>query len=161
VGGWCPPYASASVVHPHCPLEIVVGVQVVVGIGALASDATINGKAEDSGSDRRPLGFGQGDGQGVQGKDVGADGHQVSVAVESIVAGRGWGSTLPVIGGGQCPDQRFKVGGVDVLCPVMGDLPDLAGRVRNPFDALHTVGGKHHHRFGDQHRSGSVELRSV
>ena len=66
-GGLCPPCASASGVHPHRCLKGVVGVQIIVCIGALASDATINGEAEHGGSDGAPLCLGQGHGQGVQG----------------------------------------------------------------------------------------------
>ena len=69
---------SASVVHPHRCLQGVVGVQVVVCVQRLASDAAVTSKTENSGADGRPLRFGQGDGAEVKGENVGA-GHRLSV----------------------------------------------------------------------------------
>ena len=73
VGGIpAPSCATRSGVHPHRCLQGVVGVQIVVCIGALASNTTINGEAENSGSDGAPLCLSQGDGAEVKGQDVGA-----------------------------------------------------------------------------------------
>jgi hypothetical protein len=92
---------------------------------------------------------------------VAGEGHR-SVAVDRIVAGPGEGSTLPVVGGGQRPNHTLQTAGVDVVFAVLADLPGLgAVGAGDEVDALHTVGGEHHHRFGDQHRSGPLELRSV
>ena len=50
----------------------MLGVQVVVSVSTLASDAAIDCQAQHSGADGGPLGFGQGDGAEVQGEDIGA-----------------------------------------------------------------------------------------
>ena len=71
-----------------------------------------------------------------------------------IVAGRGRGSTLPIFGRGQCPDQRFQAAAVGVILPVMADLPNGGQGVGDAGDALHTVGCQLDHRFGDEHRRG-------
>lgn len=70
------PCASALTVHPHCRFQCVVCVQVVVGIGTLTSNAAVAGKTEDSSADGAPLCLGHRDGEGIQGEDVGADGHR-------------------------------------------------------------------------------------
>ena len=70
-----PQCASASIVHPHRIPQQVVGVQVVVGVGAVTLDPLIHCQAEDGGTDGRPLCLGQGDGAEVVGEDVGA-GHE-------------------------------------------------------------------------------------
>jgi len=76
-GGVCvTPCATRSGVHPHRCLQVVVGVQVVVCVSRLASDATINGEAEHGGSDGAPLCLSHGDGAEVKGEHVGA-GHGV------------------------------------------------------------------------------------
>jgi hypothetical protein len=62
-----------SQTHRLC--QGVVGVQVVVCIGVLASRTAVTGKAEHSGSDRRPLCLSQGHRAEVQREDVGA-GHE-------------------------------------------------------------------------------------
>ena len=73
IGGLCnPPCATRSGVHPHRCLQVVVGIQVVVCIGALASSAAIDCQAQDSGADGAPLCLSQGDGADVKGQDVGA-----------------------------------------------------------------------------------------
>lgn len=66
----CMPLARVS--QPHRLCQGVVCFQVVVCVSRLASDTAVASEAEDSGSDRRPLGFGQGHGQFVQGEDVGS-----------------------------------------------------------------------------------------
>jgi len=71
-----PPCASASVVHSHRCLQVVVGIQVVVSVTVLPCHPTVTGKAENSGADGAPLRLGQGDGAEVKGQDVGA-GHEV------------------------------------------------------------------------------------
>ena len=63
--------------HAHRCLQIVVCLQVVVGIGTFASNAAVTGNAQEGGADRAPLCLSQGDGAEVQGQDVGADGHGV------------------------------------------------------------------------------------
>jgi hypothetical protein len=87
----------------------------------------------------------------------------VSFGTECIVAGRGQGSTLPVVCLLQGPDHRLQVGTVDVVVAILADLPDggRGGIVGDAVDPLHTVGGKHHHRFGDQHRSGSFGTERI
>jgi hypothetical protein len=80
-----------------------------------------------------------------------------AVAVDRIVAGRGEGSTLPLILWGQRPDQRLQAAAVAVVCAILADPPQRGGIcvvVGDAGDALHTVGGKHDHRFGDEHRRG-------
>lgn len=67
-----PQCASASGVHSHCLFKVVVGVQVVVGIGVLSSDAAVAGKAQNGGADGAPLRLSHGHGAEVQGQDVGA-----------------------------------------------------------------------------------------
>ena len=78
VGDLCKsPCATRSGVHPHRCLQGVVGVQVVVCVSSLASDSAIDCQAEHGGSDGAPLCLSQGDGEGIEGQDVGADGHEV------------------------------------------------------------------------------------
>lgn len=72
MGSVVTPCASASVVHSHRCLQGIVGVQVVVGVSTLASDAAVYCQAEHGGADGAPLCLSQGDGQQVQGQDVGA-----------------------------------------------------------------------------------------
>jgi len=74
-----------SVVHPHGLFEVVVGVQVVVGVRILASDAAVNSKAQHSGSDRGPLGLGHGHSQLVKGENVGS--HDLGSVDLAIVQG--------------------------------------------------------------------------
>jgi hypothetical protein len=69
--------ASASGVHPHRCLQIVVCLQVVGGISLLTRGAAITSEAEQGSADRAPLCLSQGDGAEVKGQDVGADGHRV------------------------------------------------------------------------------------
>ena len=74
--GWggipAPSCATSSGVHSHRCLQGVVGVQVVVCISSLASDSAIDCQAEHGGSDGAPLCLSQGDGEGIEGQDVGA-----------------------------------------------------------------------------------------
>ena len=76
-----PPCDTYSVVHPHGFAQGVVSLTVVVCISILASDATVTGETQDGCPDGAPLGLGEGDGAGVQGQDVGSDGHGVSSLV--------------------------------------------------------------------------------
>ena len=85
-----PQCASASGVHPHCLFKVDVGVQVVVGIGVLSSDAAVAGKAQNGGADGAPLRLSHRDGEGIQGKDVGA-GHGVQWCELNLV----WAQTAP------------------------------------------------------------------
>ena len=76
-------------------------------------------------------------------------------------------SSLPVIGGGQCPYQRFKaatVGGLETV--VMRHLPHWGsgqvGGVRTHLNPLNPIGLQHQGRFGDQHWcSGVVDSLSI
>ena len=70
-----PPCASASVVHSHRCLQVVVGIQVVVSVTVLPchpSRPKIMSKAEQGDADGAPLRLSQGDGAEVIGEDVGA-----------------------------------------------------------------------------------------
>ena len=86
-----------------------------------------------------------------------------SFGTECIVAGRGEGSTLPVVGNPQRPDHPIQFGAVDVVIAVLANLPDggAGGIVGDAVDPLNANGGKHHQRFGDQHRSGSFGTECI
>jgi len=113
-----------SIVHPHRCLQVVVGVEVVVSVRTLASDAAINCQAEDSGSDGRPLRFGQGDGAEVKGENVGA-GHRLSVVDVASIQGQGSSCNHlqpgDGVASGEAPDDHRSTAVSDG--PIEGDVP--------------------------------------
>ena len=117
---------SVSVVHPHCCLQCVVCVHIIVCICVLAIDAALTSNRKQGSSDRAPLRFSESHGAEVKWEDVGSDVHWF---VSHAVSLQGQGSVsvadVPVRG----------LDGLDLACPDC--LPVLMLCLHLTLDFLH------------------------